>query len=209
MSAPSHSFRKPFASAMSMNGGTRMVADRLAGHQRIEAVAHAADQLVAALAPVDAGARQRPVEHEDEAVGGGVDRDRVRRGVGEAGELSRGTEGHDHLALELRQDLQPGFALVVPRDDVVDHADADVPGAVGEALAQMIGRQGLRRLDLHAMPGEQTQMLGPHDRRGRHEQDLLDVPHCRISQPRARSDQVDARWCGLLHLSPLADRLPT
>ena len=60
----------------------------------------------------------------------------------------------------------------VPRDDVVDDADADVPAAVGQPLADLVRRGRLRRLDLQALGREQPEVLGPHDRCGRNEEDL-------------------------------------
>ena len=81
----------------------------LARHQRLEALAYAADRIEAAGSPVDAGARERAIEHEDEAVGRRSRRRwrrrRRRRASGSRGER-RTPSTVD--ALELRQDLQPG-----------------------------------------------------------------------------------------------------
>src|SRR5438105_14870374 len=89
--------------------------------------------------------------------------------------LRRGAERHHGRALELGDDLQGGPALVVPGEDVVDHADADVPGAVGESLAELVRGERLRRPDLDAVLGEEMAMLRPDDRRGRDEEDLANA----------------------------------
>ena len=51
--------------------------------------------------------------------------------------------------------------------------------AVGEALAHLVGRGGLRGLDLEPVGLQQAEMLRPDDRRGRDEEDLAHARHGR------------------------------
>ena len=85
-------------------------------------------------------------------------------------------------------------SALVPGEDVVDDADADVPGSVGEPLAQLIRRRRLRRLDVDPVVSKRPRCLRPDEWRRRHEQDLADGGSHRTSEVDIKTEPISLLW---------------